>query len=147
MDAIDDFDDNRSDTTEIIDQPPETSDWSDLFNLFIVLQTIVTNCEPVNYQEAIESPDKVNWLKAMKEEMISIKSNNTYDLTDLPEGKRCIQCRWVYRIKRNLHGTIDRYKAGLVAKGFSQKPGIDYFETFSPVARYDTIRAILSIAA
>ena len=145
LDEDEDFDDNKSDTTEIIDNPPVSPDWSDLLNN-VVLQTIVTNSEPLNYQEAIESPDKINWLKAMKEEMTSIKNNNVYEVTSLPEGKRCIQCRWVYRIKRNLDGTINRYKARLVAKGFSQKPGIDYFETFSPVARYDTIRSILSIA-
>ena len=144
-DKNDDDDDARSDTTEIIEKPPNSIDWSNLINN-IVLQANLTNCEPTNYSEVINSPDKAHWLRAMKEEMKSIKNNETYILTELPPGKRLIQCRWVFRIKRNLDGTIDRYKARLVAKGFSQKPGIDYFETFSPVARYDTIRAVLSIS-
>ncbi|CAF4808934.1 unnamed protein product [Pieris macdunnoughi] len=103
--------------------------------------------EPRSYKEAMESADHVHWKAAMKEEMSSLEENGTWTLTELPPGRKTIANRWVFRIKRDAEGKICRYKARLVAKGYSQREGIDYNETFSPVARFDTIRAILSIAA
>lgn len=102
---------------------------------------------PNTYEEAINSDFSKEWLNAMHEEMQSIRNNDTYDIVKLPEGKKPISCRWIFRIKRNIDGSIDRFKARLVARGYSQREGIDYFETFSPVARYDSIRLILSIAS
>ena len=69
------------------------------------------------------------------------------DAKDLPQDKRAIGCKWVFRIKRNPNGTIVKFKARLVAKGFTQRPGIDYFETFAPVARKESINVALAIAA
>lgn len=103
--------------------------------------------EPKNYTEAITSVDHEHWRKAMEEEMASLKENATWSLEPLPPDRKPITNRWVYRIKRKADGKIDRYKARLVARGFSQQEGVDYNETFSPVARYDTVRAILSVAA
>lgn len=79
--------------------------------------------------------------------MAFLEESSTWKLVDLLTDCKPISNRWVYRIKRNSKGKIDRYKARLVIRGFSQRKGIDYEETFSPVARLDTMRMNLSIAA
>lgn len=83
----------------------------------------------------------------MKEEMAALEENLTWSLVKLPKGRRTVSNRWVYRAKRGPDGKVERYKARLVCRGFSQQRGIDFNETFSPVAHLDTIRAILSVAA
>eukprot|EP00742_Colponemidia_sp_Colp-10_P002552 GILJ01002727.1.p2 GENE.GILJ01002727.1~~GILJ01002727.1.p2 ORF type:complete len:509 (+),score=47.37 GILJ01002727.1:627-2153(+) len=83
----------------------------------------------------------------MDSEIDSLQKNGTYEICTLPTGRKPIYCKWVFKVKENSDGTIDRYKARLVAKGFSQKPGIDFTETFAPVAKYNSIRTILSLAA
>lgn len=102
---------------------------------------------PDSYASAIECAEADFWKSAMEEEMASLKENHTWDLMELPANKKIISSRWVLRVKTKSDGTIDRYKARLVAKGYAQKPGVDYDETFSPVARFDTVRALLSVAA
>jgi Reverse transcriptase (RNA-dependent DNA polymerase) len=94
-----------------------------------------------------EALSEKNWVDAMESEMNALKKNGTWEIVDLPEGKETVGCKWVYTIKYNEKGEIDRYKARLVAKGYTQTYGIDYEETFSPVAKLDTIRVILSLAA
>lgn len=95
--------------------------------------------EPRSYNEAVKSEEYHHWKAAMEDELASLKENLTWSLVELPTGCKPILNRWVYRIKRNAEGKIDRYRARLVARGFSQREGIDYNETFSPVARFDTI--------
>jgi Reverse transcriptase (RNA-dependent DNA polymerase)/Integrase core domain/gag-polypeptide of LTR copia-type/GAG-pre-integrase domain len=103
----------------------------------------ISNCsEPKNFEEA--SKNNV-WVTAMNEELEALKKNNTWELTKLPIGKRTVGCRWIYKIKFNSDGTIERYKARLVAKGFTQTYGLDYKETFAPVAKMNTIRTLLSV--
>lgn len=84
------------------------------------------------------------WLKSIQEEMNSIVKNNTWELCDLPKGKKCVGYKWVYKIKYNSDGSIERYKERLVAKGFTKKYGVDYEETFALVARKKIMRMILS---
>lgn len=103
--------------------------------------------KPKNYSEAINCENFQRWKETMEEEMASLMENSTWTLVELPEGRKSISNRWVYRIKRKADGHIDRYKARLVIRGFYQRKGVDYNETFSPVARFDKIRAILSITA
>ncbi|KAI3703311.1 hypothetical protein L1987_73276 [Smallanthus sonchifolius] len=99
---------------------------------------------PDTVKEALETK---TWREAMEAEMKSLEKNNTWEKCDLPLGKKTVGCRWVFSIKYKPDGTIERYKARLVAKGYTQAYGIDYSETFSPVAKIDTIRVLFSIAA
>jgi hypothetical protein len=102
---------------------------------------------PMTYREALLSKDKRKWQEAMTEEMSSLRENDTWELVNLPPGCKAIENRWVFQIKQLPDGSQGRYKARLVAKGYSQRAGIDYSETFCPVARFDTIRSVLSVAA
>jgi hypothetical protein len=101
------------------------------------------SCEPKFYFQAASDP---NWVTAMNEEIEALNRNNTWDLVDLPPGRKTIGCKWVYKIKYKSTGEIERFKARLVAKGFSQREGIDFDETFSPVVKMATIRCVLSLA-
>ncbi|KAL0322226.1 UNVERIFIED_CONTAM: Retrovirus-related Pol polyprotein from transposon RE1 [Sesamum calycinum] len=100
--------------------------------------------EPENFETAVKH--KV-WVQAMEEEIKMIEKNNTWELADRPKDKEVIGVKWIYKTKLNADGSIQKHKARLVAKGYSQLPGIDYTETFAPVARLDTIRALIAIAA
>jgi hypothetical protein len=89
----------------------------------------------------------VEWDTTMEDEYNSLLKNCTWDLVPLPKGRKLVRCKWVYRTKYATDGTIDKYKARLVAKGFSQVEGIDYSETFAPVAKMNSIRLVLSLVA
>lgn len=99
------------------------------------------------YLEAVSGSDSSFWLAAMQKEMSFLEDNLTWTLTSLQSNHVAIKVRWVYKVKRNIDGSIERRRARLVVKGFTQRPGIDFTETFSPVLKYDSLRVILAIAA
>ena len=103
--------------------------------------------EPKTYKAAVSSPDSKLWIDAMQSEMDSMYDNQVWDLVDLPEDVRPLQCKWIFKIKVGLDSKPSVYKARLVAKGFTQVHGIHYEETFAPVAMLRSIRIILAIAA
>ena len=98
---------------------------------------------PGSVEEALRSRE---WKQAMEVEMRALEKNNTWEKCSLPRGKKPVGCKWVFTVKHKADGTVERYKARLVAKGYTQTYGIDYSETFSPVAKIDTIRVLFSVA-
>lgn len=102
---------------------------------------------PQNYKEAINNKYKTQWLEAIREELMAHKKNGTWISVKKPPGKRLLSTRWLFTIKRNNDNSIERYKARLVARGYEQVKGIDYFETFAPVARKESLRLLIAIAA
>ncbi|CAH9109373.1 unnamed protein product [Cuscuta epithymum] len=108
------------------------------------IAAISASKEPGTYREAASDP---HWRAAMQQEIAALERTGTWTLQDLPPGKKPIFCKWVYKIKYKSDGTIDRYKARLVVCGNKQVQGIDYNETFAPVAKMVTVRTILAIAA
>ncbi|GJV06619.1 retrotransposon protein, putative, ty1-copia subclass [Tanacetum coccineum] len=104
--------------------------------------------EPLTYQEAVACEDSSKWKAAMKEEMDSLRKNKTWELVDHPAGQKLVSCKWLFKIKEGIEGVQKpRYKARLVARGFTQRAGIDYNEVFSLVVRHTSIRVILALTA
>jgi len=104
----------------------------------------IDDCEPSCFDEATGVKE---WESAMNDEMNALIKNQTWDFVPKPKEVKPITCKWVYKIKRKADGSVDRYKARIVAHGFSQKYGEDYDETFSPVAKMISVRVIISLAA
>jgi hypothetical protein len=102
---------------------------------------------PTTYQEAMDSDDAELWREAMDKEMASLSSSNVWKLAELPAGRKAVGCKWVFKIKRKADGSVDKYKARLVAQGFSQVEGFDYQETFSPVVKMTTLRTLVAVSA
>ena len=98
---------------------------------------------PKNSQEALRN---IQWKEAMDEEMRALLQNNTWEIVDVPTRKKPIGCRWVYTLKCKSNGSLDRYKARLVARGYTQTYGIHYQETFALVAKMNTIKILISLA-
>jgi hypothetical protein len=94
---------------------------------------------PTTITEAFASSDADDWKEAVYNEMDSILSNGTWEVTDRPYGCKPVGCKWVFKKKLKPDGTIEKYKVRLVAKGYTQKEGEDFFDTYSPVARMTTI--------
>ena len=109
----------------------------------------VIECDiPTNYTEAARSSESKQWHEAMDDEMMSLKKNNTWELVELPKGRKAIGCKWIFVKKDGMNDASPvRFKARLVAKGYAQKEGIDYNEIFSPVVKHSSIRILLALVA
>jgi len=110
-------------------------------------ETYLLEKEPLTYQEAVSSSEGLLWKEAIKSEIDSILQNHTWELVDLPPGSKPLGSKWIFKRKMKPDGSIDKYKARLVIKGYKQREGLDYFDTYSPVTRINSIRMILAIAA
>ena len=107
----------------------------------------LTEDDPINRQQDFQTSNSHKSIDAMNDEMKSMEDNDVWDLVELPKGLKPIGCKWIFKTKRDSNGNVKRYKAHLVAKGFTQKEGINYKETFSPVSTKDTFRTIMSLVA
>lgn len=112
----------------------------------IAMAMMAINKELTTYEEAIDSAENDEWRRAMQEEY-SLLKNNMWTLVERPSNQKVINNKWVFKVKRNPDDSIERYKTRLVCCGFTQEYSIDYLETFSPVVRFSSLRAILAIAA
>ncbi|KAG8472960.1 hypothetical protein CXB51_035039 [Gossypium anomalum] len=130
-------------------KPPKKYAEADLVAYALnVAEDIDANQEPSNYSEAVSCEDSEKWMFAMQEEMESLHKNRTWDLVKLPKGKKAVRCKWVFKKKEGTPGVEEpRYKARLVTKGYSQIPGVDFTNVFSPVVKNSSIRALLGIVA
>jgi Reverse transcriptase (RNA-dependent DNA polymerase) len=108
-----------------------------------LLTSISNQKGPSNFEEVINQPV---WCKTMKEELDALERNETWEIVQLPKGKKVVGCKWVYKLKYNSDGTIERYKTRLVAKGYTQTHIINYQEIFTSVAKMNTVRILFSIA-
>ena len=102
--------------------------------------------DPRTLKQAMRSPAANQWKDAMEAEYKALDNHKTWNLVDLPKDANLVGCKWVYKTKRTATGEIDRYKARLVAQGYSQEEGVDFDEVFAPVAKYKSIRTVLAIA-
>lgn len=101
---------------------------------------------PSNVSELKNRSDWPSWEEAIQEELSSLEKNKTWTLVELPAGKKLIDSKWVFKMKKNSEGVVERYKARLVARGFTQRPGFDFAETYSPVLKMSTLRILLALA-
>ena len=108
---------------------------------------MIGNSAPGTFKEAMASPDREQWRKAVSCEMTSLQDHNVWDLVPLPKGQNVVGCKWIFKKKMNENGDIERFKARLVAQGYSQRYGLDYDGTFSPVVRAESVRALVAVAA
>jgi hypothetical protein len=115
---------------------------------FCCAEQVEHDAEPATYTKAIALVDKEKWLRAMQEEMQSLEKNGTWDVVCLPKQKKAVRCKWILKRKEGLSpNDPPRFKARLVANGFSQILGVDYTDVFSPVVKHTSIRAFFGIVA
>jgi hypothetical protein len=105
-----------------------------------------TRKEPGTVMEAMASSEKAKWINVMDKEMESLRNNDVWELVELPKDRKAIGSKWVFKLKTDSNGSVERHKARLVAQGFSQKHGQDYDETFSPVVRFESLRTVIALA-
>ena len=136
------LDHNRQELSDHSEKRPQF-----LIRLLRHLVVVGVKEDPSTFRDAMDDSDKEEWQAAIKLEMASMHSNSVWQLVDLPEEVKPIECKWIFKRKRGADGKVETYKARLVAKGYTLKKGVDYKETFSPIAMLKSIRILLAIAA
>lgn len=127
-------------------RPPERfGEWAEMAHFALSAEQFVEN-DPTTIDEAKNRDDWPQWKEAIQSECKSLTKNETWKVCDLPKDRKAITNKWVFKLKRKADGQIDKYKARLVARGFTQKFGFDYNETYAPVAKLVTVRILLVIA-
>jgi Reverse transcriptase (RNA-dependent DNA polymerase) len=142
----------REDLTDLADcdaGEPEWCEWANLVGYEEAIAVTIQEAEgdPKTMQEAQACNDWPSWKEAMDHEISSLEQARTWTMVPHPTGKNVVGCKWVFRLKRKVDGSIDKYKAHLVARGFMQIYGIDYYNTYSLVICLTSFRLILAIAA
>ena len=112
----------------------ESPDDDDIVYVMVARVSEVEGLDPSTIDEARARPDWPKWDKAISKELASLEAARMWDVVECPKGVNIVRCKWVFKIKRNAVGEINKYKARLVAKGYSQVQGVDYDETYAPVA-------------
>ena len=102
--------------------------------------------EPKTLNEALLSPQAKEWQEAVNEELSSLEQHKTWEVCELPAGRKTIGCKWVFKIKQKQDGTVDTFKARLVTKGYSQQEGVDYHEMFSLVVSHESLRRLFAFS-
>ena len=126
--------------------PPVNGDYIDNF-LHACMIAAIDDCSiPISFEDALSCDDAGHWRKAISAELQALEKNKTWKHCNLPHGKAAIDCRWVFA-KRPTNSLAYKYKARLVVRGYQQTPGVDYTETFAPVARFESIRLLMAMAA
>lgn len=137
------------DNTVVVDRPePRRSQRSNKGvppDVFIASAKLTID-EPRTRNQALLSPDKAKWKDAMDEEIKSLLDNGTWEIVPAPKDRAIVSNKWVFKVKKDVKGQVEKYKARLVARGFSQKYGTDYDQLFAPVVRQTTFRAFLTIS-
>jgi hypothetical protein len=110
-----------------------------------VSEEIQMDGDPTSFEKGMRSAHSSKWLEAMEDEMRSMSTNRVWDLEEIIEGVKTIGCKWVYKMKCDSKGNIERFKARLMAKGFTQRKDIDYTKTFSPVSCKDSLKIIITL--
>lgn len=124
-------------------RPPER--YTDSAHYSLTAENFVHN-DPVTVADARRRDDWKNWKEAIDMEYNSLIKNGTWILCDLPPGRKPVSCKWTFKLKRKANGEVDKYKARLVARGFTQEKGFDYSETYLPTAKLTTFRVLMSVA-
>ena len=143
-------DDDHETSDQVTTEPRRSSRvWSasEWYGNPILEVMLLDHDEPTNYEEVMMSPDSARWLEAIKSEIWSMYDNKVWTLMEIPEGCKAVENKWIFKKKTDADGNVTVYKARLVAKGFRQVHGIDYDETFSPVAMLKSIQILLAVAA
>ncbi|KAA8490359.1 Retrovirus-related Pol polyprotein from transposon TNT 1-94 [Porphyridium purpureum] len=145
---VEDFNDNLSDASGCVNEDSAYFPSREVDQMVDRINTVTgATVEPDSLTEALSGEHATQWRLALNEELKSLIDSDTWIVVDKPKDKNTVKCKWIFKVKFDVTGSIDRYKCRLVAKGFSQRPGVDFDDTFSPVVRHNTIRTIHSICA
>ncbi|GKA84968.1 putative RNA-directed DNA polymerase [Tanacetum coccineum] len=130
------------------DHPNNPTNFDDYYTYLNEADFDLGKCnDPESFEDAITCDQSAHWREAIEDDLNSISKNNVWELAELPKDAKPVGCKWVYKTKLDPNGNVKRYKARLVTKGYTQKEGVDYKETFSHVSRKDSIRIVMALVA